>query len=89
VAAVAVQTGGTAAEDARGAEGLTSEEREQLRREIDRRTRERLEAPADPERLEADRRLLAEADEIGDVAEDEIERLHERFLGWSAEEPRT
>jgi hypothetical protein len=33
--------------------------------------------------------LFAEADEIGDVAEDEIERLHERFLGWSAEEPRT
>jgi hypothetical protein len=82
VAAVAVQKGGTGGEDA-----LTGEAREQLKREIDRRTRERLEAQPDPEQLEADhRRLFAEADEIGDVAEEEIERLHERFLGWSAED---
>jgi Protein of unknown function (DUF3631) len=74
VSAVSVQKGGTGGEDALGADAVTGEEREQLRR-IDRRTRERFEAPPDPDHLEADRRLFAEVDEIGD---DEIEDWAQR-----------
>jgi hypothetical protein len=43
---------------------LTHEERERLRLEVNRRRREQLEASPDPEQLEADRRLFAEADEL-------------------------
>jgi hypothetical protein len=55
-------------------ERLTGEEREALKREIDRRTRERLEAPPRPDQLEENRRLWAEAEaeekEVADAALD-------------------
>jgi Protein of unknown function (DUF3631) len=75
VVAVSKSEYGEGPREALDAPTLTGEEREQLKREIDRRSRERLEAPPDPEQLEADRRLFAEADELGDVDQEEIERL--------------
>jgi hypothetical protein len=67
---------------------LEREAREQLKREIDRRTRARLDAPPDSEQLEANQRLWAEADgETCDIDPDEAERLHKLYLEHVAEEP--
>jgi hypothetical protein len=54
--------------DAKVRPPLTHEAREHIKHERDRRKREELDAPPDPELLEANRRLWAEADEIERLA---------------------